>query len=167
MTSPKPRTRAKSKFQSWRYKVGMNKAQAAFYFEVSLRTITNWDNSDAPDWAYRLIQITSRDLGGFHPSFRGISVKANGKMYLGARLAGGGNVGLSAEHLKHYPAVIRRLHELENNFHAQAAEIVHQARRINRALDDDWLRQEAEKRIRNRNTLNAPINSGDQLSLTD
>lgn len=138
----------------------MNKAQAAFYFEVSLRTITNWDNSDAPDWAYRLIQITSRDLGGFHPSFRGISVKANGKMYLGARLAGGGNVGLSAEHLKHYPAVIRRLHELENNFHAQAAEIVHQARRINRALDDDWLRQEAEKRISSRNAVTGPAPPG-------
>jgi hypothetical protein len=78
-----------------------------------------------------MIQIFTRDLGGLHPSWKGISIKPNGKMYFKGMVGGQSqNVGLSADHIRHYPATINQLHQIENDAHAQARLIQDKLRKL-------------------------------------
>jgi hypothetical protein len=131
MRTEKFPARSKSAFQSWRKKNGVTVSAAAALFAVTERCIRNWDKRDAPPLAKRMIQIFSRDLGGLHPDWKGISIKPSGKMHFTAMVGGTrSQVGLSAEHMRHYPATINQLHQLENDAHAQARLINDTARKL-------------------------------------
>jgi hypothetical protein len=131
MRTEKFPARSKSAFQSWRKKHGVTVHDAASLFAVTERCIRNWDKKDAPPLAKRMIQIFTRDLGGLHPSWKGISIKPNGKMYFKGMVGGQSqNVGLSADHIRHYPATINQLHQIENDAHAQARLIQDKLRKL-------------------------------------
>jgi hypothetical protein len=122
--------RCKTKFHSWRKKYGMTIPYCAILFDVTEKSIRNWDKKDAPSWVFRMIHLFDRDLGGLHPDWKGITIKPNGKMYLGKRIGpSGASVGFSARHIKEYPNAINRLHMLENDIELVAREIVHRVER--------------------------------------
>ena len=122
--------RAKTKFQSWRKKYGMTIPYCSTLFDVTEKSIRNWDKKEAPSWVFRMINLFDRDLGGLHPDWRGISIKPNGKMYLGKAIGPtGATVGFSARHIKEYPNAINRLHMYENDLEVIAREIVHRVQR--------------------------------------
>lgn len=121
MRTEKFPARSKSAFQSWRKKNGITVSAAATLFAVTERCIRNWDKRDAPPLAKRLIQLFNRDLGGLHPDWKGISIKPSGKMHFSSIVGGTTtHVGLSAEHIRHYPSTINQLHQFENDAHAKA-----------------------------------------------
>lgn len=130
MRTEKFPARCKSAFQTWRKKHGVSIGAAAHLFDVTEKSIRNWDKRDAPPLAKRIIQLLNRDLGGLHPDWRGISIRPNGKMYFKGLVGGESKqVGLSAEHIRHYPATINELNRIENEAHAKARLINDAARK--------------------------------------
>lgn len=106
----------KSAFLRWRDSYFVSLEKAADFLGVTLRTVRSWDTSGAPDWAMRLIAISTGDLSGIHPAWRGWKISHTGKLH------GPGRLTFTAEHLSHVPAMIQRLDELEGSIHAQARE---------------------------------------------
>jgi DNA-binding XRE family transcriptional regulator len=138
--------RCKTKFQQWRKRYAVSIPDAAQLFGVTEKTVRNWDKREAPLLALRMVQIFERDLGGLHPTFRGISIRPDGKLYLGAMIGSrSGNVGLSAEHLRQYPAAINRLHQLENDIATRAHELVRQLHHLGHTIDVGQVVQALEK----------------------
>jgi transcriptional regulator with XRE-family HTH domain len=103
----------RSPFYTLRTALGLKRDDVAELCGVSLRTITNWDRDNAPAMAMTILRLSSRDLGAFHPDWRGFTIGRNGKLYGPERLQ------LSAEHLRHYPAFLRQLERLEAEAHRQ------------------------------------------------
>jgi transcriptional regulator with XRE-family HTH domain len=103
----------RSAFYRLRTALGLKREAVAELCGVSLRTITNWDRDGAPETAMAVLRLSSRDLGAFHPDWRGFTIGRNGKLYGPDRLQ------ISAEHLRHYPAFIRQLERLEAEAHRQ------------------------------------------------
>lgn len=128
--------RCRTKFQAFRKRHNLSVPEAAQLFACTERSIRNWDQREAPPMVMRMVQIFERDLGGLHPSFRGISIRPDGKLYLGAMIGSrSGNVGLTAEHLRQYPAAINRLHQLENDIATRAHELVRQLHHLGHSID--------------------------------
>lgn len=141
--------RCKTKFHSWRKKYGMTIPDCAQLFDVTHRSIRNWDKTEAPSWVFRMIHLFDRDLGGLHPDWKGITIKPNGKMYLGKAIGPtGASVGFSACHIKEYPNAINRLHMYENDLEVIAREIVHRVQR--QLIHQDDALHEALALIRSR-----------------
>jgi phage terminase Nu1 subunit (DNA packaging protein) len=143
--------RCKSPFQSWRKKNGILVHQAAHLFGVTERSVRNWDTRGCPDLVNRMIDLFERDLGGLHPDWKGISIKPNGKMYLGS-LFGTTNrvVGLTAEHIRQYPHAIQALSQLESSAERRAQEVLRRAIRARRQLTIEELEKlayEGESRL--------------------
>lgn len=136
MASEKFPARCKTKFQQWRKRYGVTIPSAAHLFGVTEKTVRNWDKREAPVLAQRMIHIFERDLGGLHPDWRGITIRPNGKLYLGAMVGSHSvPVGLSAEHIRNYPSAINRLHQLENSLEHQALELVRRVTRQGHSVD--------------------------------
>lgn len=136
MKSEKFPARCKTKFHSWRKRYGVTIPSAAHLFGVTEKTVRNWDKREAPALVQRMIHIFERDLGGLHPDWRGITLRPNGKLYLGAMVGShSGPVGLSAEHIRNYPAAINRLHQLESSFEHQASELVYRVTRLGHRVE--------------------------------
>lgn len=128
--------RCRTKFAQFRKRHNVSVPEAAQLFACTERSIRNWDQREAPPMVMRMVQIFERDLGGLHPSFRGISIRPDGKLYLGAMIGSrSGNVGLTAEHLRQYPAAINRLHQLENDIATRAHELVRQLHHLGHSID--------------------------------
>ena len=81
----------------------MTKEEAANICGVHPRTITNWDRHSAPIPAMRLLEFYTKDLGIFHPSWRGFTISHTGKLY------GPNRLQISAEHLRHYDDLVAEL----------------------------------------------------------
>jgi hypothetical protein len=98
----------KSEFYRLRRKFFLTIPQAAAWFEVTERTIRNWDERGAPKLAMRLMQERERRLSSWHPDWAGFKLGYNGKLY------GPNRLQLSAEHIRNWPALIRELERLED-----------------------------------------------------
>ena len=85
----------------------------------------------------RMVQIFERDLSGLHSSFKGISIRPDGKLYIVGAMVGSrsGTVGLTADHIRNYPAAINRLHQLENDIATRAHELVRQLHHLGHSID--------------------------------
>lgn len=134
----KPETfpkKCKTPFQSWRKKYAVNVASAASLFGVTERSIRNWDTRGCPEMVTRMMDLFDRDLGGLHPAWKGISIKPNGKMYLGSLIGPTRSVvGLTAQHIREYPNAIGQLHRYENNAEFLASEVLRRAIRAKKEL---------------------------------
>jgi transcriptional regulator with XRE-family HTH domain len=103
----KKKKATRSNFHRLRVALGLSREDAARLFEVSVRTINNWDRDEAPGMALKILALQSRDLGAIHPDWAGFKIGSNGKLY------GPGRLQLSAEHVRRYPLLIRQLEHLE------------------------------------------------------
>jgi hypothetical protein len=101
----------KSEFYRLRRKFFLTIPQAAIWFEVTERTIRNWDERGAPRLALRLLQERERRLSSWHPDWAGFKIGHNGKLY------GPNRLQLSAEHIRHWPELIRELERLEDELY--------------------------------------------------
>jgi hypothetical protein len=111
-------------------------AAAAHLFDCTEKTIRNWDKREAPTLALRMCDIFERDLSGLHSDWRGISLRPDGKLYFATMVGSrSGPVGLSAEHIRNYPAAINRLHHLENDLAFRAQELVRQLHHLGHTID--------------------------------
>lgn len=128
--------RCKTKFQQWRKRYGVSPSAAAHLFGCTERSIRNWDKREAPPMILRMCDIFQRDLSGLHPDWRGISLRPDGKLYF-ATMVGtrSGPVGLTAEHIRNYPAAINRLHQLEASIERQAMELCMRVTRLGHRVD--------------------------------
>lgn len=95
----------------------------------------------------RMVQIFERDLSGLHSSFKGISIRPDGKLYIVGAMVGSrsGTVGLTAAHIRNYPAAINRLHQLENDIASRAHELVRQLHHLGHSIDVAQVVQALEK----------------------
>lgn len=95
----------------------------------------------------RMIQIFERDLSGLHSTWKGISIRPDGKLYIGGAMVGSrsGTVGLTADHIRNYPAAINRLHQLENDLACRAQELVRQLHHLGHTVDPAQVVQALEK----------------------
>ena len=73
----------------------ITRSQAAAQFEVTERTINNWDYRKTPAWALRMLQHQDRSLSGLHPDWAGFRIGWDGVLYGPHRLR------VKAEHLRH------------------------------------------------------------------
>ena len=134
--------RCKTKFQQFRKRHNLSVSAAAQLFGVTERSVRNWDQREAPLLVMRMVQIFERDLSGLHPTWKGISIRPDGKLYLGAMIGSrSGNVGLTADHLRNYPAAINRLHQLENDLACRAQELARQLHHLGHTVDANQLVQ--------------------------
>ena len=128
--------RCKTKFQQWRKRYGVSPAAAAHLFGCTERSIRNWDKREAPPMILRMCDIFQRDLSGLHPSWSGISLRPDGKLYFATMVgARSGPVGLTADHIRNYPAAINRLHQLEADISTRAQELVRQLHHLGHRID--------------------------------
>ena len=141
--------RCKTPFQSWRKKFAVSVPAAAHLFGVTERSVRNWDAKGCPDLVTRMIDLFDRDLGGLHPDWKGITIKPNGKMYLGS-LSGPDRavVGLSARHIREYPNAIAQLHHYENSTERLAYEVLRRAIRAKKELTLENLEKLAYEVVR-------------------
>lgn len=93
--------RSRSEFEQLRKKFGMGINQAAEYFEVTPRTIHNWDRDGAPKLVMRLLWERQGRLDAIHPDWRGFKIGVNGKLY------GPNKLQVSAEYMRHWRAILR------------------------------------------------------------
>lgn len=70
----------KSEFHRLRRKFFIDIPQAAELFQVTERTIRNWDKDGAPPLAMRLLAERSRELGSLHPQWHGFKIDLRGKL---------------------------------------------------------------------------------------
>lgn len=91
----------------------------------------------------RMVQIFERDLSGLHSTWKGISIRPDGKLYIVGAMVGSrsGTVGLSADHIRNYPAAINRLHQLENDLACRAQEFVRQLHHLGHTVDANQVAQ--------------------------
>lgn len=75
-----PRKRL-TEFGKLRRKLFITRAQASALFEVTERTVNNWDYRKAPRYALRALQRQDRQLSGFHPSWVGFRIGWDGALY--------------------------------------------------------------------------------------
>jgi len=95
------RRKRKSEFYRLRRYLFLDIPTAAQWFEVTERTIRNWDQKGAPKLAMRLLQERERRLSSWHPDWHGFRIGRDGKLY------GPNRLRLSAEHLRHWRDIIR------------------------------------------------------------
>lgn len=105
-----------SDFLKWRKAYFIEVDAAAEYFQVTAKTIRNWDKNGAPHMAMRLIAIQTGDLSGIHPAWRGWKISHTGKLHGPSRFT------TDPEHLSAVPAIVERLNQLEGSIEAQARE---------------------------------------------
>ena len=129
--------RCRTKWQQWRKRYGVSIPDAAQLFGVTEKTVRNWDKREAPLLALRMVQIFERDLSGLHSTWKGISIRPDGKLYIVGAMVGSrsGTVGLTADHIRNYPAAINRLHQLENDLGFRAQELVIKLHHLGHTLD--------------------------------
>jgi DNA-binding XRE family transcriptional regulator len=128
--------RCRTKFQQWRKRYGVSVPAAAQLFDVTEKTVRNWDKREAPTLALRMCDIFQRDLSGLHPSWSGISLRPDGKLYFATMVgARSGPVGLTADHIRNYPSAINRLHQLEADISTRAQELVRQLHHLGHRID--------------------------------
>lgn len=129
--------RCRTKFQQWRKRYGVSIPDAAQLFGVTEKTIRNWDKREAPLLALRMVQIFERDLSGLHSTWKGISIRPDGKLYIVGAMVGSrsGTVGLTADHIRNYPAAINRLNQMENDLGSRAQELVRQLHHLGHTID--------------------------------
>lgn len=129
--------RCRTKFQQWRKRHNVSVPEAAQLFGCTERSIRNWDQREASPMVMRMIQIFERDLSGLHSTWKGISIRPDGKLYIVGAMVGSrsGTVGLTADHIRNYPAAINRLHQLENDIATRAHELVCQLHHLGHSID--------------------------------
>lgn len=129
--------RCRTRWQQWRKRYGVSIPDAAQLFGVTEKTVRNWDKREAPTLALRMCDIFQRDLSGLHSTWRGISIRPDGKLYIVGAMVGSrsGTVGLTADHIRNYPAAINRLHQLENDIACRAQELVRQLHHLGHTID--------------------------------
>ncbi len=71
----------KTEFRKLREKLFISKADCAALFEVTPRTVNNWDAKNAPAWALRELKRRDRSLSGYHPAWNGFRIGWNGWLY--------------------------------------------------------------------------------------
>lgn len=137
---------SRTKFQQWRKRHNVSVPEAAQLFGVTERSVRNWDQREAPPMVMRIVQIFERDLSGLHSSFKGISIRPDGKLYIVGAMVGSrsGTVGLTADHIRNYPAAINRLAQLENDIALRAQELVRQLHHLGHSIDVDQVVQALE-----------------------
>ena len=77
---------------------------AARLFEVTERTIRNWDRRGAPRLAMRLLCEVEGRLDALHPDWKGWTISTNGKLY------GPNRLQFSAAYLARWRSVLRCPH---------------------------------------------------------
>ena len=129
--------RCRTKFAQFRKRHNLSVPEAAQLFGVTERSVRNWDQREAPPMVLRMIQIFERDLSGLHSTWKGISIRPDGKLYIVGAMVGSrsGTVGLTADHIRNYPAAINRLHQLENDIATRAHELVRQLHHLGHSID--------------------------------
>ncbi len=90
----------KSEFLKLRQKHGMSISQAAEYFEVTERTVRNWDRDGAPKLAMRFFHMRELRLDSFHPAWKGFKISVNGKLY------GPNRLSFSADYLRRWKSLL-------------------------------------------------------------
>lgn len=70
-----------TEFGKLRRRYFLSQKDAARQFEVTTRTIRNWDYRSAPRYALRALQRQDRQLGGIHPDWCGFRIGWNGWLY--------------------------------------------------------------------------------------
>jgi hypothetical protein len=70
----KRQRRRLTEFGKLRRKLFITRRQAA-QFEVTERTINNWDYRKTPAWALRMLQRQDRSLSGLHPDWAGFKIR--------------------------------------------------------------------------------------------
>ena len=135
--------RCRTKFQQWRKRFNVSVSEAAQLFGCTERSIRNWDQREAPLMVLRMVQIFERDLSGLHKTWKGISIRPDGKLYIVGAMVGSrsGTVGLTADHIRNYPAAINRLHQLENDLACRAQELALQLHHLGHTVDANQLVQ--------------------------
>lgn len=88
--------RAWTEFGKLRRKYFISRPDAARLFEVSVRTIRNWDTKKAPTWALRVLQRKDRQLGGIDPAWTGFRIGWDGALY------GPNRLRVRPDHLRHW-----------------------------------------------------------------
>lgn len=85
----------------------------------------------------RMVQIFERDLSGLHSTWKGISIRPDGKLYIVGAMIGSrsGTVRLTADHIRNYPAAINRLNQMENDLASRAQELVRQLHHLGHTID--------------------------------
>ncbi|WP_434151121.1 hypothetical protein ACR2R6_06140 [Methylocaldum gracile subsp. desertum] len=71
------RRKRKSEFYRLRRYLFLDISTAAQWFEVTERTIRNWDQNGAPKLAMRLLQERERRLSSWHPAWSGFRIGRN------------------------------------------------------------------------------------------
>lgn len=94
----------KSEFGKLRKKYGISISEAATAFEVTERTIRNWDRDGAPRLVMRLLWERQGRLDAIHPDWRGFKIGGNGKLY------GPNGLQFRAEYLRHWREILRCPH---------------------------------------------------------
>lgn len=70
-----------SEFGKLRRKLFMSVDEAVEMFEVTKRTIRNWEYGNAPKMVIRMMQRQDRSLSGLHPAWEGFRIGWNGWLY--------------------------------------------------------------------------------------
>ena len=71
----------KTEFEKLRGKLFISRKDAAVLFEVTERTIRNWEKKKAPQWALRELMRQDRQLSGYHPAWNGFKIGWDGWLY--------------------------------------------------------------------------------------
>jgi len=87
--------RKKTEFKKLREKLFISKPEAAALFEVTIRTISNWDAKESPSWAMRELQRQDRNLSGYHRAWDGFKIGWDGWLY------GPNKLKINPESLRH------------------------------------------------------------------
>ena len=103
------RRRKDTDFHRLRMQAGLgDKQKCAELIGVTERTIANYDRQDSPTWAKKILHLyNTRDLAGIAPEWQGFTL-SRGKL-VNQRL----KISLSAESLRHWPAIMEKLQRLE------------------------------------------------------